>query len=225
VAEGVATADLDPAERARWTAEQWTRAEDAGLVQLAPADPAGGDGGADADAADDTAADTPLSCQPCQPGADADDIAGEPVWWCNDADTWRTSFPPPADFDGYQDGEVGDPFYERELTDEEEDALDARHDREMAPRIATGIARREAYFGLPARGLADPVEEEEDDDAYDDAALDDAVFGAAHDDGNDAAYGNADGNADAANGHAAPASPPPARPTAPPSDAAPDGAG
>lgn len=36
IAEPLDTADLDPAERAGWTAEQWARAEAAGLVALAP---------------------------------------------------------------------------------------------------------------------------------------------------------------------------------------------
>ncbi len=36
IAEPLDTTDLDPAERAGWTAEQWARAEAAGLVALAP---------------------------------------------------------------------------------------------------------------------------------------------------------------------------------------------
>jgi hypothetical protein len=35
-AAGVPVADLDPAQRAGWTAEQWARAEAAGLLALAP---------------------------------------------------------------------------------------------------------------------------------------------------------------------------------------------
>lgn len=38
--EGIDTSDLDPANRASWSGEQWARAEAAGLVQLAPPEPA-----------------------------------------------------------------------------------------------------------------------------------------------------------------------------------------
>src|SRR3546814_17302602 len=72
-------ADLDPAQRAGWTADQWARAEAAGLVAFAPppARQLGQLGDEDAGAA--------------APDADAPDTANYPVWWCDYANDWRRS--------------------------------------------------------------------------------------------------------------------------------------
>lgn len=137
VAEPLDTADLDPANRAHWTAEQWVRAEAIGLVQLAPEPPA--------------AEETGDSCQLCQPDEDPS------VWWCETLEEWRTSFPPPGDFFGDEEGEVGQPGYERELTPEEVAVAEAHHARDLAPLIAAGRAAREAWFaqgGLSEGGEA-----------------------------------------------------------------------
>ncbi|HEY0623649.1 hypothetical protein [Sphingomonas sp.] len=146
LADPLDTADLDPANRAHWTAEQWVRAEDAGLVQLAPAQPE-----------PDTAAETGDSCQLRQPDED-------PVWWCQETQGWRTSFPPPDDFDGLEDGEPGDADYERELTLEEEEAIEAQQARERAPSIAAGHVEREAWFAK-CRGEDEHMGEMEDADS------------------------------------------------------------
>lgn len=131
LAAPLATADLDPAQRAGWTGEQWARAEAAGLVQLAPDAPE-----------PDTAADTREMCQLRQ----ADDAAESRVWWCEGREDWRTSFPPPADFFGDEQGDPGDPDYERALTPEEAEAAEAWQARERAPFIAAGLAERGAWL-------------------------------------------------------------------------------
>lgn len=136
VAEPLDTADLDPANRAHWTAEQWVRAEAIGLVQLAPP------------AAEETGDSSQLS--------NADEQPDPAVWWCETLEEWRTSFPPSEDFFGDEEGEVGEPGYERELTPEEVEVAEAHHARDLAPFIAAGHAAREAWIaqGQEAGGEA-----------------------------------------------------------------------
>lgn len=133
VRTGVATAaeidiaDLDPTARDDWTAEQWRRADAAGLFALAT--PA-------------VAADTaPVSQHSQHSPADL-----EPVWWDEGAEEWRPSFPPPAGFEGQQSCRPGHEDYERTLTAEEERLIEweAAH-RDAA--VATGNAQeRDAFF-------------------------------------------------------------------------------
>jgi hypothetical protein len=96
-------ADLDPAQRAGWTAEQWARAEAAGLLALAPPP------------APEKPASAPQPPQPVSPVADELD----PIWE-DDEHGWVTDAPPPEDFDGEEDGEYGDEDYSRTLTEAEE---------------------------------------------------------------------------------------------------------
>lgn len=122
--------DLDPARRAQWTAEQWTRAEAAGLLALAPH----ADGG------------TPHS----QHSPDDD-----PVWWCDAAEEWRTSFPPPADFDGEEEGRYGHDDYHRSLTAAEEDGAGLDPDGpgekpEDDAALAEHTAERDRWFAAAA---------------------------------------------------------------------------
>ncbi len=130
----VPATDLDPADRARWTDEQWRRAEAIGLVALASEAPP--------EEQPDSPSDTRDSCQ------DRPDTSEPPpaIWWSDEHEGWRTSFPPPADFDGFSDGEPGTEDYERELTEEEEAALEAEEAAERAPIIAAGHAAREAWL-------------------------------------------------------------------------------
>lgn len=147
LAEPLDTSDLDPADRAHWTAEQWVRAEAAGLVQLAPDPPPRADREPDMD---EETRDLRQLRQ-----LDAEKRA-QRVWWCDDADGWRTNFPPPADFDGEEDGEPGEEDYERELTEEEAEALRALRTRELAPFIAAGHAEREAWLAECREGEETP---------------------------------------------------------------------
>lgn len=152
LAEPLDTADLDPADRARWTAEQWARAEAAGLVQLAPPEPA-------------------PPARPRERGIDRElrelreldaENRARRVWWCDYAEAWRTNFPPPAGFDGEEEGDPDDEDYARELTEEEAEARQALRDREMAPFVAAGLAEREAWLAV-CRGEGGAAEGEPDE--------------------------------------------------------------
>ncbi|HVI99422.1 MAG TPA: hypothetical protein VM657_10185 [Sphingomonas sp.] len=154
VATEVDTHDLDPGARATWTAEQWVRAEAAGLVAFtAPSDPA---------------RHSPLSpLHPDPDGEEEDETL--PVWWCDYADEWRTHFPPPVDFCGMEVGTFGDSDYERTLSNEERALVEAPHEAETAARRITEGRARDAWFAALAEELAP---DEVDPDAPDPDALD-----------------------------------------------------
>ena len=133
----VEMADLDPARRAEWTAGQWLRAEAAGLVAL------GGAAAAPGEAED--------ASTPPLPPLRLDAEGGDPVWWCSDGGRWMTRFPPPAGFDGYEDGDYGDVDYERGLDDAEEAAMEAAADAELAPRRIRDARERDAWFAALAQ--------------------------------------------------------------------------
>ncbi|MFL9842426.1 hypothetical protein ABS767_15760 [Sphingomonas sp. ST-64] len=141
----VPATDLDPADRATWTDEQWRRAEAIGLVALA------------AEAPPEEEADRPSetrdSCQD-RPDSDADIDDELGIWWSEEEGVWRTSFPPPPDFEGYERGDPGDSDYQRELSEEEAEALAAEEAAERAPRIAAGAAVRDAWIAR-CRALAE----------------------------------------------------------------------
>jgi hypothetical protein len=128
-AADAAVADLDPAARARWTAEQWLRAEAAGIVAFAP--PPGPVGSAPA---------------PQHAQHSAGDALDPPVWWDEDERDWRTRFPPPAGFDDHEFGEPGDADYERALTAREAAAMGPA----PVPDLARAAAARDAFFAARA---------------------------------------------------------------------------
>jgi hypothetical protein len=72
---------------------------------------------------------------------------------------WWTDYPPPAGFDGEEEGEYGDQGYRRTLTASEQAVIDAREARERAEALALAEAQRDAFFAAN-----DDVEEEESDD-------------------------------------------------------------
>ncbi|MCP3728856.1 hypothetical protein M9978_00290 [Sphingomonas sp. MG17] len=137
-AQPLDTADLDPADRARWTGEQWARAEAAGLVQLAPPEPA--------------APDTPPDCQLRQPGQGADAMPDpdnpddEPVWWDSGEERWLTRFPPPDHYFGHEEGEYGDAGYWRTLDADEVVAVEAPGRAQTEASLPAVNAAREAWF-------------------------------------------------------------------------------
>lgn len=147
----VDTADLDPAARAGWTGEQWARAEAAGLVALAPET----SGSPEPENNPDSPSLTPLN-----PG---DDAEPEPVWLddIEGEERWQTSFPPPPDFYGEEQGEYGEEDYQRDLSPEEEDVADAPRRADVAARWATDAAARDAWFGF----TPEPADEDDDEDA------------------------------------------------------------
>lgn len=175
--------DLDPSRRGEWTAEQWARAEAAGLLVLAPAP----DPKADVEDALRDPELPPLYVTP--------EKRPEPVWWNEFRHCWRTRFPPPADFLGDQEGDFGDYCYERELTPEEEAAVEHPHRLEVAMRDVVESRERDAWFAeLLAETLADAGFVEADDDGGDD---DD-------DDGDTGGDANTDANTDADDQHRSP---------------------
>ncbi|MGQ0588225.1 MAG: hypothetical protein ACT4N8_01665 [Sphingosinicella sp.] len=88
-------------------------------------------------------------------GDDANDIIGEQVW--EEDGGWLTSFPPPAGFDGVEDGVPGDEDYRRSLTKAEEAALaacDQEDEEERLEAVRLASARRDRFFGFEG-GLRD----------------------------------------------------------------------
>lgn len=138
LAGAIDTADLDPAGRAHWTAEQWVRAEAAGLVQFAPPEPAPPPERKESAMERENRELREL---------DAENRA-QRVWWCRHTDEWRTNFPPPPGFDGEEEDEPEDEDYSRTLTEEEAEALQMLRDRELAPFIAAGLAERDAWLAV-----------------------------------------------------------------------------
>ena len=140
------TADLDLAARAGWTAEQWSRAEAAGLLQIAAPAAANDD-----EQAGDPDPQLPQHSLPDRYQTDFD----APVWWDEPSEAWRTRFPPPDDFEGEEEHDYGHPDYERALTAEEEDRVEAGcHDTE-AERHAAETAERAAFFAWLAATVAE----------------------------------------------------------------------
>ncbi len=75
--------------------------------------------------------------------------------WEQDGEWW-TDYPPPPDFDGYEQGHYGDAQYSRSLSGEELAALGK--EEEAADRLAAAEAQRRAAFGLDG-GRARDAEE------------------------------------------------------------------
>lgn len=159
LAAEVDVADLDPAQRSAWTAEQWLRAEAAGLLALAPAP-----------ADEDDAGEPPLPPlrHALRDLLDADEPADEEQELADDADfpvweerpgCWRTSFPPPDDdFDG---DETGEPGYSRDLTDAELATVLGAMEESRLERVGEGQALRDRWFRAVSDGLLNP------EDVYD----------------------------------------------------------
>ena len=143
-AADVPVADLDPAARADWTAEQWSRAEAAGLIAFA-APPA-------PDAPPPASQHSQHSAQPA-----------EPVWWDDEAEDWRTFFPPPEDFLGIEEGDPADPDYERSLTDAEEALMGDPPEDTDAALVAALTRDRDAWFGARTAPLRHPPAIEDTD--------------------------------------------------------------
>ncbi|MFV0624961.1 DUF3597 domain-containing protein [Sphingomonas sp. ac-8] len=133
----VDVSDCDPARRAHWTLDQWRRAEAAGLLRLAEPEPP---------APPPPPPPAPRPLPPFPSTADAGQLPQlceryGPVWWDEEADEWRTSFPPPRDFDGESFGRYGDD-YERTLSFAEEEQIRLAQER-AGERAAP---ERDAWF-------------------------------------------------------------------------------
>ncbi len=73
---------------------------------------------------------------------------------------WWTDYPPPADFDGEEEGEYGDYKYRRTLSASEQAVIDADEASERAEALAIGEAQRDAFFAVYEEEWDDPDEEE-----------------------------------------------------------------
>lgn len=146
LAAEVDCADLDPAARAHWTAEQWARAEAAGLLRLAPAEPAGEPQlpqlNDDEEDDDEEALDE---------DADEDEDEDEEPVWCDDDGDWWTRFPPPPGFDGQAEGAFGDDDYRRTLTPAERAATEAQEKAARDDLLADETEARDRWFGFTPR--------------------------------------------------------------------------
>lgn len=147
-------ADLDPAARGDWSAEQWTRAESAGLVAVATPAPEAEPGDA---ARPERAREPEKTYQLPQrsPEPDWEDTLYDEdlVWWDEDAERWQTCFPPPAGFAGAEEGRFGDDDYTRDLTPGEEALVEPAR----LARIAEAEAERDAWFAGRSRPSADAL--------------------------------------------------------------------
>lgn len=130
-------ADLDPARRADWSAADWTRAEAAGLVVLAPPPPP-----------------EPEPVPPVAKEADGNpplpplrgDYSG-PVWWNDGLGAWTTCFPPrEEDRPEHEQGAPGDIFYERTLSDAETDVVEAARAAMLDDPDPDPAGERDAWF-------------------------------------------------------------------------------
>lgn len=136
LAEPIDTSDLDPARRDDWTAEQWRRAEAAGLFQPAP--PAKVEEGENTKLPQHSHGAT---------------FEHPPVWWDDCAEDWRTHFPPPAGFTGDENGDYGGDDYSRELSPAERMVIEADVAADLEERRSAETAERDAYFEMSPPAL------------------------------------------------------------------------
>jgi hypothetical protein len=147
----IKTCDLDPAQMQCWSEEQWARADHSGLLdRLDPSDwPDAARTRGETDA--NGMCKVRKAYRARHDEAD-EDFAGCDVWEEEDG-RWLTSFPPPAGFDGEEEGEPGAPDYQRTLTQEEIASLGSTEEDEEAERaalLAEQEAARRRFFGLGA---------------------------------------------------------------------------
>jgi hypothetical protein len=82
-----------------------------------------------------------------------DEFDGCEVWEESDG-TWWTLFPPPANFDGTEEGDPRLPGYRRTLSEAEQAVIDA----EEAKSAPDDHARRDRYFGFEGGKFSSPWE-------------------------------------------------------------------
>lgn len=162
VAAELDTADLDPAARAGWTADQWARAEAAGLLVLAPAPVAEAD--TDTDGATQHSQDWEEEVWEEDEEEEAA-VEPNPVWWDDEAEEYRTDLPcPDGELPEYETGDYGDDDYERTLTAEELALVEASEAAGGAADDdrAASLARRDRWLArLRAMSTPDGADEAE----------------------------------------------------------------
>jgi hypothetical protein len=182
---GVATAgevpvdDLDPHRRGEWTAEQWARAEAAGLLKLAVPEPPAQPRPQSRPQPQADTAPAPQLSQHSPPPLSAMfgiDDAGlyDPgfgdslVWWSEEHDDWRTRFPPPPGFRGDEEDFPDSVDYVRALSPAEAAAMGPgpyRRSAEMMERLALGRSQYFAHAAAAHGGAFDPPDRAEADDS------------------------------------------------------------
>ena len=131
MAQDVDVRDLDLADRAGWTAEQWQRAEAAGLLVVSHPP-------------------LPQLVQEAEPEIDEFEEEEEdyvPVWR-DELGEWVTAFPPPEDFDGDKERGYGDENYRREMTGAELEAWQRLWAAKIDPKRLQEAQVRDDFFGF-----------------------------------------------------------------------------
>jgi hypothetical protein len=186
--------DLDPAQRGEWTAEQWTRAEAAGLLTLGDAHKP----------------QHPQRSPAAVAAEEEEEQEREPVWFDHARNDWRTSFPPAPGTSCDEEGEPGAPGYSRSLTADEEDIADAPRRQAQAEHQAREEDARDAWFiaradaeqrasydeGLRAAAQREWDDEHEDEDEEDEDEDEDEGEGDEDEEQGDLGW-DADGDRDA----------------------------
>jgi hypothetical protein len=88
------------------------------------------------------------------PDPDPEDAFDGSHVWQNMDGTWWTRFPPPAAFEGMEEGELGAPGYRRTLSAQEQAVVDAGEAEEAAKERAL----RDRYFGFEGGEFSSPWE-------------------------------------------------------------------
>jgi hypothetical protein len=89
---------------------------------------------------------------------------GEQVWKDEEFGIWWTRFPPSPDFDGWEHGVWGEDGYQRTLTPQEQEAVEAEAEEDSEQQFARHCRRRDRYFGFKPAGaeaeVFEPMEAE-----------------------------------------------------------------
>ena len=169
LAREIPTKDLDPARMAEWTDEQWQRADLSGFLATIPQDQWPDD------SPKLTGSGTNGTCRSRRdvPNSGEGEDERFDIWEDEDEGCWVTNYPPPEDFDGFEEGEWGDEDYKRSLCPGEQAAIDrdlaierAEEEAELAADLARARAARDRAFGFdppapvppPAGGDASALE-------------------------------------------------------------------
>ncbi len=170
----VDVADCDPAARADWTADQWRRAEAAGLVALAPAPPPATE---PPSAATDAASVTPGADPARNPQqSQHSPAAPAPVWFDRFHQAWRTTFPAPPGYHPQREMRR-DGTCVRALTPAEERVVEGPRRAALAAAEVAAHEARRAWFA--ARDTAPDLDSTTPPDWLDPAAAlpgDDALL-------------------------------------------------
>jgi hypothetical protein len=86
---------------------------------------------------------------PPPPATPEEEAEAMTVWHDEEKNELRTNFPPADNFIGDEEGQFGDPDYERTLDPDETAAYEDAYNAELAPLRAAGEAARRAFFGFP----------------------------------------------------------------------------